>query len=376
MKDLRLFLCGDVMPGRGIDQILRHPSDPDLYESRVDSAMTYVRLAEAAGNHSIPRRVAPTYVWGDSLAVLHAERPAARIINLESAITTSADYAAKGINYRMHPDNIDCLTTAQIDCCMLANNHVLDWGHSGLLQTLATLRGAGIRYAGAGRDLTEAMAPAVLPVAKDRRLLIFGFAAITSGVPPEWAAAPGRPGVNLLADLSVATAAHLTETARMQRRVGDRLIASVHWGGNWGHDIPPAQRAFAHALVDGGFDIVHGHSSHHAKGIEVYQEKLILYGCGDFINDYEGITGYEEFRGDLAVMYLPQLNAMDGRLLSLDMVPMQIRQFRLRRPSSQDVRWLQETLARESAALGTKIVSGPAGRFAIDGRTADGRQHL
>jgi poly-gamma-glutamate synthesis protein (capsule biosynthesis protein) len=367
MTDLRLFLCGDVMLGRGIDQILRHPSEPRLYEPQADSALTYVLLAEVGGNRRIPRLVAPTYVWGDSLAVLRDEKPAARIINLETAITTSDDYAMKGINYRMHPGNIDCLTAARIDGCVLANNHVLDWGRGGLLETLATLRRAGIRYAGAGHDAAEAAAPAILPVAGGGRLLIFGFAAITSGVPREWAAEAARPGVNLLPDLSAETAARLAETARTQRRPGDLLIASVHWGGNWGYDIPDTQRAFAHALVDGGFDIVHGHSSHHAKGIEVYREKLILYGCGDFINDYEGISGYEEFRGDLAVMYLPRLDGADGRLLSLDMVPMRMRQFRLRRPSGEDATWLYETLARESAQLGARLHPGADGRFSIGG---------
>jgi poly-gamma-glutamate capsule biosynthesis protein CapA/YwtB (metallophosphatase superfamily) len=144
MTDLRLFLCGDVMLGRGVDQIPRHPSDPRIFKQQVDSALTYVRLAEAASGRRIPRLVAPTYVWGDALAVLRAEQPAARIINLETAITTSDDYAVKGINYRMHPGNIDCLTAAGIDCCVLANNHVLDWGRSGLLETLATPRRAEI----------------------------------------------------------------------------------------------------------------------------------------------------------------------------------------------------------------------------------------
>jgi len=119
---LRLFLCGDVMLGRGIDQILAHPSQPDLYEANVDSAATYLHLAEEASGHRIPRQVAPTYVWGDALAVLHDTRPAARIVNLETAITTSTQHWPKGINYRMHPDNVGCLTTAQIDCCVLARS--------------------------------------------------------------------------------------------------------------------------------------------------------------------------------------------------------------------------------------------------------------
>ena len=97
-----LFLCGDVMTGRGIDQILRHPSRPVLYERAVTSALEYVGLAEHA-HGPIPRRVDPTYVWGVALEELERRRPAARIINLETSITTHEDAAPKGINYRMHP---------------------------------------------------------------------------------------------------------------------------------------------------------------------------------------------------------------------------------------------------------------------------------
>ncbi len=295
MTGLRLFLCGDVMLGRGIDQIMLHPSQPRLHEAYSDSAESYLHLAEEASDHRIPRLVAPAYVWGDALTVLHAVRPVARIVNLETAVTTSNQYLPKGINYRMHPGNVGCLAAAQIDCCVLANNHVLDWGHTGLLETLATLRRAGIRTAGAGHDATEAAAPAVIPLAGDGRVLVYGFAATTSGVSWDWAAGAGKPGVNLLPDISVETAAGLAEAARTERHAGDVLVASMHWSGNWGFDITDAQRTFAHALVDGGFDIVHGHSSHHVKGIEVYRQKLLLYGCGDFINDYEGISGHEEY---------------------------------------------------------------------------------
>ena len=346
-------------------RILPHPSQPQLYEPHANSALAYVHLAEEATGR-IPRHVDPAYVWGDALAALHDRKPAARIINLETAITRSSKPWPKGINYRMHPANVGCLTAAQIDCCVLANNHVLDWGQDGLLETLATLQSTGIRTVGAGQHAVEAAAPAVLPLANGRRVLVYGLASTTSGTPRDWAATDGRAGVNLLPDLSVQTAASLAEIARAARQPGDVLIASVHWGSNWGYEIPHSQRAFAHALVDGGFAIVHGHSSHHAKGIELYSKSLILYGCGDFINDYEGIAGYEDFRGDLAVMYLPEFDGADCHLLSLEIVPMQIRRFRLNRSSSRDATWLYKVLARESAKLGTKVALRADGIFGID----------
>ena len=137
---------------------------------------------------------------------------------------------------------------------------------------------------------------------------------------------------------------------------GDIVVASIHWGGNWGYAIPDEHRRFAQRLIDvAGIDVIHGHSSHHPKGVEVYRDKLILYGCGDFVNDYEGIHGYDEFRGDLALVYLPEVDARTGHLTGLEMVPLQMRQFSLHHASDQDARWLADTLQREAAALNTGL---------------------
>ena len=142
-KTVTLFLSGDVMTGRGIDQILPHPSAPQLFEPAVRSALEYVELAEAVGG-PIPRRAAFDYLWGDALAELERRRVSARIINLETAITVSKEaWPQKGVHYRMHPLNVPCLTAARIDCCTLANNHVLDWGRAGLEETLSVLSGGG-----------------------------------------------------------------------------------------------------------------------------------------------------------------------------------------------------------------------------------------
>ncbi len=104
-------------------------------------------------------------------------------------------------------------------------------------------------------------------------------------------------------------------------------------GINWDYHISQDQIYFAHRLIDGGVDVVHGHSSHHPRPIEVYRDKLVLYGCGDFLNDYEGIKGYEEFRDDLRLLYFVSVQPQTGKLASLRMVPMQARQMRLRHAS-------------------------------------------
>ena len=357
-----LALCGDVMLGRGIDQILPHPNDPGLREDHVRSALTYVELAERA-NGPIPRPAGLAYVWGDALADMRGAE--ARIVNLETSVTTSGAREPKGINYRMHPRNIGCLHAAGIDCCVLANNHVLDWGTDGLLETLDTLARAGIQTAGAGRDAGHAAAPAVIHLGPGaRRVLVFGFGLVSSGIPATWAASSGRPGVCLLEDLSAGTVALIAARTSAQRRPGDILVASIHWGPNWRYEIPRAFREFAHALIDrAGYHLVHGHSSHHPQGIEVYRNRLILYGAGDFLNDYEGIGGYEAYRSDLAVLYLPRLCLATGELLRLRLAPFQIRRFRLHRLFGTDLAWLRDRLNRESRRFGAQVEIGGDGRL-------------
>jgi len=373
-KTIKLFICGDVMLGRGIDQILPHPSGPELHEPYVRNALDYVRLAESVSG-KVVRPVAFSYVWGDALAELERRRPDLRIVNLETSITRSDAPWPKGINYRMHPDNVPCLTAAGIDCCVLANNHVLDWGREGLKETLETLRRVRIDIAGAGRDRSAALAPAVLPLAGDARLLVFAAATEDAGVPAAWAAGSTRSGVHRLPDLSARTLAQVATEIKRQRRAGDRVVFSLHWGGNWGYAIPLAQRAFAHGLIDeAGVDIVHGHSSHHAKGIEVHHDRLILYGCGDFLNDYEGIEGHDEFRGELGLMYFPVLDAGTGRLLELDLVPTRIRRLRINRAVDADRDWMLATLRRECRSFGCEIEESAAGAFALRWEQARAKQ--
>lgn len=362
---LRLFLCGDVMLGRGIDQILPQPCDPALHEDYIQSALEYVQLAEVA-NGSVKRPVAPAYVWGVAIDELKQARPDARIINLETSITRSEDFDPKGINYRMSPENAVALAAAHIDCCVLANNHILDWGRAGLLDTLTTLKHFGIKSAGAGRTLEEARAAATLPISGKGRVLVFSFTAVTSGTPRNWAAASGAAGVNLLSDLSDTTVHRTTDRIIRDRQPGDVVVVSIHWGPNWGYEVSDAQRRFAHALIDNaGVSIIHGHSSHHAKAIEVYQNRLILYGCGDFLNDYEGIRGYEDYRDDLAVMYFVDIAVTSGTVSGIELIPLCIKQFQLVPASASDTAWIQQTLDRESRRFGTSVVVTAPGRLTV-----------
>ena len=361
------------MPGRGIDQVLPSPGDPELREAHADDARVYVRLAERASG-PIPQPADFSWPWGEALPVLDAMAPHARIINLETSVTRGGDFApGKGLHYRMSPQNLPCVAAARPDVCALANNHVLDFGPAGLRDTLAALGGAGLKAAGAGRDAAEASRPAAVPLSGGGRLLVFSCGTASSGIPPSWAATPTRPGVNLLPGLTAAVADTLTTQGAAARRDADLVVVSIHWGGNWGYGVDEDQIRFAHRLIDGGIDLVHGHSSHHPRPVEVYRGKLILYGCGDCIDDYEGISGYEQFRDDLRLLYFASLAPDTGALESLRMVPMQARRMRLRRASTADSQWLAATLNRVSHRFGSRLECQPDGMIRASGGRAGGR---
>ncbi|HEX2284425.1 MAG TPA: CapA family protein, partial [Mycobacterium sp.] len=269
--DVVVFLTGDVMTGRGIDQILPHPGDPTLREAVVSDARTYVALAEQT-NGGIPAPVDPAWPWGDALPLLDELGPDVRLINLETSVTTSSEFAPrKAVHYRMHPDNVGCLTAIRPEACALANNHILDFGYQGLAETLRVLTDAGIRCAGAGLDVGQAEQLAIVDLPEGGRVVIASVGAGSSGVPPGWAATGGRPGVAYLPDLSDRTAGAVARRVLAEKRPGDIAIVSVHWGSNWGYEVNSGQISFAHRLIDEGIDLVHGHSSHHPRPIEVYR---------------------------------------------------------------------------------------------------------
>lgn len=366
MRTVTLWLAGDVMTGRGIDQIQAHAVPPVLYESWVHDARDYVQQAERR-HGPVQSPVAPAYIWGEALAEIDQRQPALRLVNLETSITTSeAAWPGKGIHYRMHPANISCLTAARIDGCALANNHVLDWGRAGLDQTLRTLQQAGIHSAGAGSDLQAARMPASWPLPGGARLSVFAWAGPDSGVPGAWAATPEQSGVAWLPAWDEAGALQVAAQVARQRQPGDVVVVSLHWGGNWGMEVSASHRRFAHRLIElGAADVVHGHSSHHPRPIEVYRGRLILYGCGDLINDYEGISFRERFDPSAVCLYFAHLSAETGALQQLEIVPMQLRRLQLVKPDAAACESLHALFDNAGRQLGTGITAQADGNWQL-----------
>lgn len=359
---ITLCLAGDVMTGRGVDQVLSSPGDPQLWEQSMTDARAYVGLAERA-NGPVPRPVPDAWPWGDALELLDELAPDVRIVNLETSITARGEPALrKSVQYRMHPGNIGCLTVARLDVCTLANNHVLDFGRTGLLDTLDTLAAAGLAAPGAGRTLDEARRPAVARVEAGTPVAVVSCADTSSGTPADWAATEDQAGVHLLPDLRDSTADALVGRAREHLADDALVVVSIHWGANWGYKVPRDHVRFAHRLIDAGAHVVQGHSSHHPLPIEVYRGRLILYGCGDLIDDYEGIGGYERYRDDLRLLHLPAFDPSTGQLTELRLAPLQAHRLRLRRAGRQDTEWLRDLLARLSRR---EVLITPAGLLTV-----------
>jgi len=353
-ESVRILLAGDVMLGRGVDQLRPVHNHPILHEGYMKSAEGYVELAERESKRRFPRNVGPEYVWGDLLKEIRSDDVDARIINLETSVTTSDDYYGKGINYRMHPANVDTLTVARIQCCVLGNNHVMDWGTEGLLETVETLHNNYIQTSGAGKNAYAASAPAVIH-AEATDVLVFSLACDSSGVPRDWTATTTKPGVHFFpSGYYEGNVEHIVKKiqafAETSRAIRDRrpiIVVSIHWGPNWGYRVEKWERKLAHTLIrQADVDIIYGHSSHHPKGFEIFQGKLILYGCGDLLNDYEGIKnpGEDQYRPDLTLLYFPTLDAKDGSFKKLEIRPLRVFQFQLQHANEKERTWLASML--------------------------------
>jgi poly-gamma-glutamate synthesis protein (capsule biosynthesis protein) len=185
----------------------------------------------------------------------------------------------------------------------------------------------------------------------------------SSGIPRGWAATGRRPGVAYVPDMSDRSASAVADRVLASKGPGDIAVVSVHWGSNWGYDVDTAQIRFAHRLIDAGVDVVHGHSSHHPRPIEVYRGRLIMYGCGDTIDDYEGISTYESFRHELRLLYFASVDSESGSVLR--MVPMRMRRMRLERAPDEDAEWLQATVVEMSRRFGTRVDTAADGVLTV-----------
>lgn len=206
------------------------------------------------------------------------------VVNLECPFTTRTEKIAKNFNFRARPELVASLEAGGVDLVSLANNHLMDYGAEGLYETQATLDAAKIPYFGAGRNLTQARAPAIVEV-KGIKLAFLGyfFLGDRNIEPKEVIATDETPGV----------AGHHTDLELMQSWVeadiraakekADFVIPFFHWGREGKPTPEPYQITLAHAAIDAGAAAVIGSHPHVLQGMESYKGAPIIYSLGNFV---------------------------------------------------------------------------------------------
>jgi poly-gamma-glutamate synthesis protein (capsule biosynthesis protein) len=195
-------------------------------------------------------------------------------LNLECAISTRGTPEQKTYTFRGDPSALRGAVNAGVDVFSLANNHTLDYGYDAFADTLRHVRAAGIKTTGAGRDLAEAMKPAVFEV-NGRKVAFLGLSAIIPH--PKWKAAPGHPGIAYDDD------ALITRMVREARKQADIVIPYFHWGIEYTYQPSGAQRRAARTAIRAGATIVMGGHTHVLQPIEVVDGRLVAWSMSNLV---------------------------------------------------------------------------------------------
>lgn len=175
------------------------------------------------------------------------------------------------------PEVLDYLDELGVSLLSLANNHSWDYGDAGIVSTIEEAAERGFTYAGTGRTLGDATAPAYRDVA-GLRIGMIALATVNS--PPDAAATDSTPGVNMLEPDDDAARDRNLAAIREAAANADFVIAYQHYqvdaGEGW-------QQSWAQATVDAGADLYVSHGEPRLSGVEAYGDGLILYGLGNFI---------------------------------------------------------------------------------------------
>jgi poly-gamma-glutamate synthesis protein (capsule biosynthesis protein) len=287
------------------------------------------------------------YVWGDTLPVLRAAD--ATLVNLECVIAAGGErFLPRRVFYfRGDPRVAEALTVAGIDCVSLANNHAMDFRAEALLETIHHLDRHGIAHAGAGSNLGDATKPAVFE-AGTLRVGVVAFADHFR----EYGADADSPGTNVLeVDRGTRTMDRVRAAIGAAREQGaDLVVFSIHWGPNMRPAPTPAFVEFAHAVMDSGADIFHGHSAHVFQGVEIYKGKVILFDTGDLIDDY---SVDPRLRNDQQLLFV--VTVTDRGIRRVDLIPLHIDRMQVNLAQGETFETIKKRVRRLSKPFGTAI---------------------
>jgi poly-gamma-glutamate synthesis protein (capsule biosynthesis protein) len=314
-ESITLALAGDVMLGRLVNEAIR-----------------------AEG---------PLYPWGDVLPLVGEADLS--LVNLECVIAESGEpfIPPRVFYFKADPKAIEVLTLAGIDYVTLSNNHALDFQAPALLETIRHLDEHGIAHAGAGSNAEEASRYALL----EARGIKVGVVAFADHF-REYAATESRPGTNVIPITVDERYFHRARESikAVQAAGADLVVFSIHWGPNMRHVPPQDFKDFAHAVMDAGADVFHGHSAHVFQGIEIYKGKPIFYDTGDLIDDY---YVDEKHKNDQQLLFL--VYATSEGVERIELIPLLISYMQVNRATGTVFDEICERIDELSEAMGTEI---------------------
>ena len=278
MHSMSITICfiGDIMLGRYINEKM----DPTL--NTFISKLTRIDNAGYSDN-------AMKIIYGQTYKIIN--KCDLLVGNLESCITNRMDREKKAFNFRIHPKYSRALKIHKNMFLNVANNHIMDYQIEGMYDTLNDLDKLDIKYSGAGKNIQEAIKPVIMDIG-GIKIGIIGCADHYD----YWGATNNKPGIYYV---DYNNYGHILNHIKETKRNVDILIMSIHWGWNFIKGIDNKYQKFARDVFDAGVNIIHGQSSHHVKCIRYNNTHMVMYGIGDFVNDY---TVNDAYRSNLGVI--------------------------------------------------------------------------
>ncbi len=233
--------------------------------------------------------------------------------NLETALTSQGEpRVEKKYLFRNPPEKVaPALAEVGFDIVSLANNHSLDYGEQGLIDTINILQEYGIHHHGAGMNLAEARQHVVITLPNKQKA---GFLAYSNTFPEEFWATRRRAGT------AFGHAHHVSEDVARLKALGvDIIVVSFHWGRESTTELREYQPLLAHTAIDAGADLVIGHHPHILQGVELYKNALILYSLGNYT--------FATYSTRVQTSVVANIEFRHGQVSGLMMTPININNF-------------------------------------------------
>jgi poly-gamma-glutamate capsule biosynthesis protein CapA/YwtB (metallophosphatase superfamily) len=293
-----------------------HPSQPP---SSAATSSPDITLA-FAGDVNFENRTAvllghPATAFGPISAVFRQADFTA--LNLETSVTSRGTPQSKTFHFRTTPVAFTALRDAGVSLVTMANNHVLDYGQTGLADTLAAVKASGLPYVGIGKNAAAAWAPYVATI-KGTKVAFIGVSQVAE-LASSWVATRSRPGEANAINLPRTLAA-----VRAARRLASVVVAFMHWGTEGTSCPDPNQLALAPKLAAAGATIIVGAHAHMLQGSGWLHHTFVAYGMGNFLwweHSYSTATGVLELtlrpNEPLTARFVPAVVSDTGRPIPL-----------------------------------------------------------